>query len=62
MEKLSRATSKAVDKYGRDACVKAYEYNLQGEGPHYCGGYRGLRVGDAMINAGREIVTGSREA
>jgi hypothetical protein len=60
--KYSRATRAAIAKYGIGDCVKAFRENERdGQGPHYCGGYRGVRVGDAMINAGREVVTGSRE-
>jgi hypothetical protein len=59
--KHSRPTRAAIDKHGLAACVKAYRDHLKGEGADYCGGYRGLRIGDAMINAGREIETGSRE-
>ena len=62
MIKLSRSTLRTIAKYGAEECVRAYQCNLEGEGPHYCGGYRGLRVGDAMINAGREIITGKRDA
>jgi hypothetical protein len=58
---LSRATRVAIQKYGEDVCRGAYRSHLSGEGADYCGGYRGLRVGDAMINAGRELVTGSRQ-
>lgn len=61
---LSKATRRAMQKYGPEACLKAYWLNnVQGEGPCMIGGYSGRGVvakAGAMIDAGREMVTGSR--
>jgi hypothetical protein len=63
-QQLTRASRAAVAKHGLEACLKAYYLNhVVGEGPALIGGWGrgGVARGDAMINAGRELVTGSRE-
>lgn len=64
-DKLSTATLRAVKRYGAEVCLKAYWLNnVVGEGPCMIGGYTGKGVvakANAMIDAGREMVTGSRE-
>jgi hypothetical protein len=62
--KLSKATSKTVLAWGAETCILAYYMNVaQGEGAGIIsflanGNYS---TGNALINAGREIVTGSRK-
>lgn len=60
MNKLTAKTRKAIEKYGFDACVKAYIMNLDGEGAStiaFTGPVtiKTTRQADAAINAGREI-------
>ena len=62
-ENLSKLTRRAMEKYGPETCLKAYyENNAIGNGAGTIGGYgRGsVSRGNAMIDAGREMVTGSR--
>ena len=61
---LSKATRTAMQRYGSDSCLHAYDRSQKGCGPSEIGGWGrgGVQRGDAMINAGREMVTGKREA
>lgn len=62
---LSKATRAAIQRYGSEACVEAYRmHHRVGCGAAEIGGYgRGsVSRGDAMIDAGREMITGKREA
>jgi hypothetical protein len=62
---LSKTTRTSMQRYGIEKCLEAYDLNnSMGEGAALIGGYgRGsIQRGDAMINAGREMVTGKREA
>lgn len=61
---MTKATKRAIEKYGEDKCRNAYRLNHeQGEGPMLIGGYgKGcVARANAMIDAGRELATGSRE-
>lgn len=59
---FTKATSRAVGKYGPVACTMAFDLNESGEGAssilfgHDCG-FKFVTVGqvDAAINAGREL-------
>lgn len=55
---LSPSTQRAIKKYGRDGCLRAFTLNTEGEGPstiaHYLG-LSGVRAANAAIDAGREI-------
>lgn len=63
----SPKTQAAIDKYGRENCLKAYRYNrVDGEGPRTiawerdCGpNIKTPRQANAAIDAGWEIVTKS---
>lgn len=57
MTKLSPKTRRAVAKYGRDDCLRAFVENRAGNGARTIGFEQGLTTNqaDAAINAGREL-------
>lgn len=56
---LTRSTLRAIGRYGELACLCAYRDHLRGDGGNTIGS-GDARKGDAMINAGRDLVTGHR--
>lgn len=57
-------TQRTVEKYGKDLCLEAMSLNMQGEGANTISWYilppelQGkTRVADALINAGRELMS-----
>lgn len=61
--KLTKATLATVRKYGFEVCLRAYKLWAEGNGASTASLLVNGRIstGDAIINAGREIVTGSRK-
>lgn len=54
---LSAKAQRAIVKYGKETCLKAYRLNrIDGEGPYTTGLYTGLTTNqaNAAINAGLE--------
>lgn len=62
--KLSKSAIRTIRKYGFDVCLSAYAENRQGYGARtisYSKAFNdSTRAADAAINAGRELVEGSR--
>ncbi len=61
---LTPATRNAVRKYGERRCLEAWELcDQRGEGGRTVGYYMGVttNTADAMIFAGRELITGKRQ-
>ncbi len=63
---MTKPTKCAIEKYGRDICVRAFNiHSKDGEGASSTAIRLGLASainGNAAINAGREIVTGKRQS
>ena len=63
---LSAATRRALRAYGERICLYAFSLNEQGEGAHsialsYIPRFNErVQAADAAINAGRELITGTR--
>lgn len=60
---MTKATKNAIAKYGEELCRKAYDLNVQGEGAstiQYYLGFKCFAAANAAINAGCELVTGTR--
>lgn len=61
---LSAATRNTIRKYGERECLEAWHWcDVRGEGGRTIGCMLGwsTNTADAMINAGRELMTGSRQ-